>query len=91
MSETEIFCEHANEVPLTCKCDRDCYCKKNGSCKQKDNWKIKSCHVRRVRLVREYTYYDNLQDAMDDANEGDTIEMLKGTQIISSQIKWKKE
>lgn len=29
MTSDAIFCEHANEVPYTCPCDADCYCKEN--------------------------------------------------------------
>lgn len=31
-SESPIFCEHANEMPGTCPCPSDCYCKFN-SCR----------------------------------------------------------
>lgn len=27
-----ILCEHANEVPSTCRCEYDCYCRQQGSC-----------------------------------------------------------
>lgn len=30
------FCEHANEVPATCPCPRDCYCySPNGGCRKR--------------------------------------------------------
>ena len=28
-----MFCEHANEVPVSCRCEPDCYCKEH-TCKQ---------------------------------------------------------
>jgi hypothetical protein len=31
---SSIFCEHANEVPVVCPCDDDCYCKEH-SCKNR--------------------------------------------------------
>ena len=30
--EKPWFCNHANEVPHTCPCDADCYCRRKGSC-----------------------------------------------------------
>ena len=32
MSKTFDFCDHANEVPVSCPCDDDCYCKQH-TCK----------------------------------------------------------
>lgn len=29
-----MFCEHANEVPQTCRCPSNCYCKRH-TCKQR--------------------------------------------------------
>lgn len=34
MKSEIIFCEHANEVPVCCPCNSDCYCKDN-TCKPK--------------------------------------------------------
>jgi len=30
--KSAIYCEHANEMPVKCPCDDDCYCKEH-SCK----------------------------------------------------------
>lgn len=35
MAYNAIFCEHANESPSTCPCERDCYCYIEGSCGRK--------------------------------------------------------
>ncbi len=35
MTRSVIFCEHANEVPMGCPCDDDCYCKEY-TCKPKE-------------------------------------------------------
>ncbi len=32
MTKSAIYCEHANEMPQTCPCPADCYCKEH-SCK----------------------------------------------------------
>lgn len=34
MENNAMFCEHANEVPMECNCNFDCYCKKN-TCKSR--------------------------------------------------------
>lgn len=34
MSKSAIYCNHANEMPATCPCDDDCYCKEH-SCKSR--------------------------------------------------------
>lgn len=34
MWQSSMFCEHANEVPGSCSCEEDCYCKLN-TCKTK--------------------------------------------------------
>jgi len=33
--KSPIYCEHANEAPVVCPCDSDCYCK-TSSCKKVD-------------------------------------------------------
>lgn len=33
-STSALYCEHANEVPMICKCDDSCYCKQH-SCKER--------------------------------------------------------
>jgi hypothetical protein len=32
MADESMLCEHANEVPMVCRCPPDCYCRQNGSC-----------------------------------------------------------
>lgn len=36
MSRSAIYCGHANEMPSVCRCDEDCYCRVEGSCR----WRI---------------------------------------------------
>jgi len=31
-SDNSIFCNHANEMPIECPCDIDCYCYVHGGC-----------------------------------------------------------
>lgn len=40
MNKSAIFCEHANEVPVSCPCDDDCYCKEH-TCKPRLEEQIK--------------------------------------------------
>ena len=32
-SASAIFCEHANEMPLSCPCEANCFCRVEGNCK----------------------------------------------------------
>jgi hypothetical protein len=32
-SDCALYCEHANEAPVDCRCSPDCYCRVHGSCK----------------------------------------------------------
>lgn len=32
-----VFCNHANECPLICPCDKDCYCKSH-TCRKVKKW-----------------------------------------------------
>ena len=34
-SSSAIMCNHANECPVNCTCDEDCYCKVEGCCRPK--------------------------------------------------------
>ncbi len=45
-TKSPIFCAHANEMPVSCPCDDDCYCKEH-SCKQS---KPRICMRFRARL-----------------------------------------
>ncbi len=47
-SKSPIYCEHANEMPATCPCSDDCYCKEH-SCKPR---KIKDIPVSANTKVR---------------------------------------
>lgn len=35
-SDNSIYCNHANEMPVQCPCDSDCYCRKHGNCGSKE-------------------------------------------------------
>lgn len=35
MPGSAMYCEHANEVPQSCPCDADCYCRVEGTCRDR--------------------------------------------------------
>ena len=58
-----IMCEHANEVPAVCKCDKDCYCKDH-TCKKTKKIKeiIKADKFRVKRLRAHFINYNSFSD-----------------------------
>lgn len=34
-AKSALSCDHANEVPVSCPCKKDCYCRRKGSCREK--------------------------------------------------------
>lgn len=49
MTRSAVYCEHANEMPATCPCDAECYCKEN-SCRPRSRGGCCGGHVDPVEL-----------------------------------------
>jgi len=58
--KSPVFCEHANEVPVECKCKPDCYCK-TYTCK------IAKKSIKKAKLKMVRTRKDGLGEALHSA------------------------
>ncbi len=44
MTKSPIYCNHANEVPVVCPCDDDCYCKEHTCKPRRSQKKMNTIH-----------------------------------------------
>lgn len=84
--KSALFCEHANEMPMSCSCEEDCYCKFH-SCRIKSIIKnLPSYFYEKLNntieeKINSNTYFQKIIDLLENLSEKDE-ELLSQTPFL---------